>query len=96
MPISSVPPPDRRGRTLSEADSKRMLGRFGVPFAPERMVLDAASAVVAADAIGYPVVAKLCGDAIAQSLLHVHTHMQPHYLLSQVAAIKSRKPSNAT
>ena len=65
MPISSVPPPDRRGRTLSEADSKRMLGRFGVPFAPERRVLDAASAVVAADAIGYPVVAKLCGDAIA-------------------------------
>ena len=53
------------GRTLSEADSKQRLAEFGVPFAPERLVDDVASAVDAADAIGYPVVAKLCGDAIA-------------------------------
>ena len=60
-PLMSTSP----GRTLSEADSKRRLAEFGVPFAPERVVGDTASAVAAADAIGYPVVAKLCGDAIA-------------------------------
>lgn len=60
-PLMSTSP----GRTLSEADSKRRLAEFGVPFAPERVVSDTASAVAAADAIGYPVVAKLCGDAIA-------------------------------
>lgn len=52
-------------RTLSEADSKELLARFGVPFAPERLVADPEAAVDAAEALGYPVVAKLCGDHIA-------------------------------
>lgn len=52
-------------RTLSEADSKSLLARYGVPFAPERVVADAAAAVAAADELGYPVVVKLNGDAIA-------------------------------
>jgi acetate---CoA ligase (ADP-forming) subunit beta len=51
--------------TLSEADSKELLGAFGVPFPDERVVSTADEAVAAADAIGYPVVAKLGGDAIA-------------------------------
>src|SRR4051794_15296535 len=52
-------------RTLSEADSKELLRAQGVPVLDERIVDDADAAAAAADAIGYPVVAKLCGDAIA-------------------------------
>lgn len=52
-------------RTLSESDSKAFLAPFGVPFAAERLVGDAAQAVAAAEEFGFPVVAKLCGDAIA-------------------------------
>jgi succinyl-CoA synthetase beta subunit len=51
--------------TLSEAESKALLARHGVPMPAERVVPDAAGAVAAAEALGYPVVAKLCGDAIA-------------------------------
>lgn len=51
--------------TLSERDSKAILAEFGVPIAPERLVIDAASAGAVADEFGYPVVAKLNGDAIA-------------------------------
>lgn len=52
-------------RTLSEADSKAVLTRFGVPFAPEHLVADADAAVVAATSVGLPVAAKLCGEHIA-------------------------------
>ncbi|MFZ9232193.1 MAG: acetate--CoA ligase family protein, partial [Ilumatobacteraceae bacterium] len=52
-------------RTLSESASKDLLRSFGVPMADEREVTDAAGAVVAAAELGFPVVAKLCGDAIA-------------------------------
>ena len=51
--------------TLSEAESKRLLAQHGVPMLDERIVPDAAAAVAAANEIGYPVVAKLNGDAIA-------------------------------
>lgn len=51
--------------TLSEVESKRLLAPFGVPFAPERLVTDPEQAVVAAEALGFPVVVKLCGDGIA-------------------------------
>jgi acetyl-CoA synthetase (ADP-forming) len=51
--------------TLSEADSKRLLADYGVPVAPERLVADADTAVAAAEALGFPVVAKLCGPTIA-------------------------------
>ena len=51
--------------TLSEVESKRLLARYGIPLAREQMVADAAEAVDAAEAIGYPVVAKLNGDAVA-------------------------------
>jgi acetyltransferase len=52
-------------RTLSEHDSKELLAGFGVPVARERVAPDPAAAVLAAEALGFPVVVKLCGDAIA-------------------------------
>src|SRR3954454_24313701 len=51
--------------TLSEAASKQLLARYGVPVLDERTAADPDAAVTAADAVGYPVVVKLCGDAIA-------------------------------
>ena len=51
--------------TLSEATSKRVLAEAGVPVLDERVVASASEAGDAADALGYPVVAKLCGDAIS-------------------------------
>ena len=51
--------------TLSEAASKQLLARYGVPVLDERTAGDAERAVAAADELGYPVVLKLCGDAIA-------------------------------
>jgi acetyl-CoA synthetase (ADP-forming) len=51
--------------TLSEVDSKELLGAFGVPFPDERVVSTADAAVGAAGDIGYPVVVKPGGDAIA-------------------------------
>src|SRR5882757_6332895 len=52
-------------RTLSEAESKRLLKAHGVPVLDERIVASATDAVAAANELGYPVVAKLCGAAIA-------------------------------
>lgn len=51
--------------TLSESASKELLRGCGLVVAGERVVADAASAVEAATAIGFPVVAKLVGDRIA-------------------------------
>jgi acetyl-CoA synthetase (ADP-forming) len=53
------------GRTLSEAESKRVLAAYGVPVADEQTAADPEAAVAAAGAIGYPVVVKLCGAGIA-------------------------------
>jgi acetyl-CoA synthetase (ADP-forming) len=53
------------GRTLSEAESKRVLAAYGVPVADEQTAADPDAAVAAASAIGYPVVVKLCGAGIA-------------------------------
>ncbi len=52
-------------RTLSERDSKHLLASYGIPVAEERLVASADEAVRAADAVGYPVVAKLNGEGIA-------------------------------
>ncbi|HEX9259095.1 MAG TPA: acetate--CoA ligase family protein [Acidimicrobiales bacterium] len=51
--------------TLSEAASKALLARHGVPVPDERVVATVSDAVAASRAIGYPVVVKLGGDAIA-------------------------------
>ena len=55
----------RANTTLSERGSKALLAQYGVPIAAEHVVADAAAAGAAADELGYPVVAKLNGDAIA-------------------------------
>ncbi len=53
------------GVTLSESDSKALLGPLGVPFAPERKVSTPDDAATSAEELGFPVVVKLGGDAIA-------------------------------
>jgi acyl-CoA synthetase (NDP forming) len=53
------------GRTLSESASKALLGDVGVPLAAEREVTSPAAAAAAAAELGFPVVAKLCGETIA-------------------------------
>jgi acetyl-CoA synthetase (ADP-forming) len=51
--------------TLSEAESKQILARHGVAVPREALVSTPAEAGEAAAAIGFPVVVKLCGAAIA-------------------------------
>jgi acetate---CoA ligase (ADP-forming) subunit beta len=62
VPYAAVP---GTRTTLSEADSKALLAAFGVPVPDERIVHDAVAAAEAAAAVGFPVVVKLGGDAIA-------------------------------
>lgn len=52
-------------RTLAEDESSALLAAHGVPVAPTSRAADPDAAVAAAETIGYPVVAKLVGDAIA-------------------------------
>jgi succinyl-CoA synthetase beta subunit len=52
-------------RTLSESESKALLAHYNVPVPAEALVHSALEAVSAAETIGYPVVAKLGGAAIA-------------------------------
>jgi acetyltransferase len=59
----SLPASD--AKTLSEHASKRLLAGYGVPCAREALARDAAGAVAAAEGLGFPVVVKLCGEAIA-------------------------------
>ncbi len=51
--------------TLSESESKTLLEPYGLPTPDERVVGSASGAVAAAIELGFPVVAKLEGDAIA-------------------------------
>jgi acyl-CoA synthetase (NDP forming) len=53
------------GTTLSESESKVLLAPYGLPVVDERVAATAVEAVEAAEAIGFPVVAKLEGEAIA-------------------------------
>jgi acetyltransferase len=52
-------------RTLSEHASKELIRGYGVPVSREELASDAAGAAAAAQRIAFPVVVKLCGDAIA-------------------------------
>ncbi len=67
--MSEVAPPSTAEAppttTLSEQESKELLAPHGVPFLEEAVVDTTDEAVAAADRLGYPVVAKLNGDAIA-------------------------------
>ena len=51
--------------TLSEAESKALLARHGVPVPGEALVTTPEEAAEVAEQLGYPVVVKLCGAAIA-------------------------------
>ena len=51
--------------TLSEHASKALVARYGVPVARDVLAADPGAAARAAEEIGFPVVLKLCGDAIA-------------------------------
>lgn len=51
--------------TLSEAASKELLARYGIPVLDEATAVTVDAAESAAHAIGFPVVAKLCGESIA-------------------------------
>jgi acetate---CoA ligase (ADP-forming) subunit beta len=51
--------------TLSEVESKGRLAALGVPMLDERTVDTPRQAAAAAASMGFPVVVKLCGDAIA-------------------------------
>jgi len=52
-------------RTLSESESKNILSGYGLPLLPEKSAVTVEEASFAANQLGYPVVLKLCGDAIA-------------------------------
>ena len=64
-PLATVAAMIITGHTLSESASKALLRQYGVPLAAEREVRSADDAAAAAAEVGFPVVAKLCGDAIA-------------------------------
>jgi succinyl-CoA synthetase beta subunit len=55
----------RATTTLSESRSLRLLADHGVPVVGARTVATPDEAAAAAAELGFPVVAKLCGDAIA-------------------------------
>jgi acetate---CoA ligase (ADP-forming) subunit beta len=50
---------------LSEAESKQLLARHGIPVPAEALVASADEAAAAAERIGFPAVVKLCGAGIA-------------------------------
>ena len=72
-------------RTLSEHASKQLLAQYGVPVAKELRVESADAAARAAAELGFPVVLKLCGDAIA----HKTERDLVRLSLSDEAAVRS-------
>ena len=52
------------GRALSEAESKQLLAGYGLPVVQERRVGTADQARAAAEALGFPVVLKACGERL--------------------------------
>ena len=66
MSASARPPASSRGSsTLSEHESSRIAAELGIPVPATRRVESPTAAAAAAAEIGFPVVLKLCGDAIA-------------------------------
>ena len=52
-------------RTLAESESKGLVSEYGIPLAPEMVVIDPDACVEAARQLGYPVAVKLNGEGIA-------------------------------
>ncbi len=70
---------ERAGRkTLTEHESKRLLGRYGVPVVPETVAADAGEAARVAVETGFPVVLKGLGSRLThkseKNLVHLHLH----------------------
>jgi len=52
------------GRALSEAESKKLLADYGVPVVEEGTARTVEEARLAAEALGFPVVLKACGEGL--------------------------------
>lgn len=65
LAYAAAPMREALGRSLSEHASKELLVRYGVPCAKELLAASPDEAARAAAELGFPVVAKLCGDGIA-------------------------------
>ena len=50
--------------TLSEFDSKKLLSDYGLAITKETIVKNSIDGILAVETLGYPVVAKLCGQEI--------------------------------
>lgn len=59
----SAPLRDGHARVLDEAESKKLISRYGVPVPQARIVGSVEEAVAAADDLGYPLVVKAMGIA---------------------------------
>jgi succinyl-CoA synthetase beta subunit len=70
---------------LSEAESKALLAAHGVPVPSEALVSTPGAAARAAAAIGFPVVAKLCGANIAHKTERGLVHLN----LADAAAVEA-------
>jgi len=79
-------------KAVNEAEAKALVKEFGVPVVPETVVADEKEAVAAADALGYPVVVKGLGAALAhkteQGLVHLNLGT-PQAVQKAVAAIRT-------
>ncbi|MGK7861335.1 acetate--CoA ligase family protein [Falsiroseomonas sp. E2-1-a4] len=64
IPPETLPPIRLPARAPNEADAKRILDAAGIPMVPEAACQSAEDAVNAAEAIGYPVVAKILSPDI--------------------------------
>ncbi|MET0726940.1 MAG: acetate--CoA ligase family protein [Acidimicrobiales bacterium] len=85
-------------RTLSEADSKRVLAGCGVAFPEERQATSVAGAVSAASDLGHPVVLKLGGDAIAhkteRGLVRVGLHDEASVAAAAAELLGAARPED--
>jgi len=89
----------RPQRTLSEHASKALLAGYGVPVARERLVgADVEAAVAAGRELGFPVVAKLCGDAIAhkteRDLVRLGLEGEPALRAAAAELLAKRRPED--
>ncbi|WP_211295012.1 acetate--CoA ligase family protein [Novosphingobium guangzhouense] len=64
-PLPALPVPLAATGTLSERAAKQVLAEAGMSFPDERLAATPEDAAAAADAIGYPVVVKICSPDIA-------------------------------
>jgi acyl-CoA synthetase (NDP forming) len=75
----------RRGRALTEAETKELLAAYGIPVTRERVVSSARGAVRAAEHIGWPVVLKASSAAI----LHKSDRGLVHLDLTTPSAVRA-------